>query len=244
MDEKYADPQLPPAMRVTSLTGLLIAAENHATFRAQFYALISRVIRDPENTISPLTAIHAAEMFPEFGADDARRFEFVDGLVNIIATSGTKLFRVGYVWSPKMRDTFKTEKSVLGICFDGLLRVLAPELQDNQIWPVMETDRTSVQDQTFAGHVRNVDYFTVRLDDPSSMTIENKHLGEVLFSTKNSAYGCAVDFAAYLLHLRYLRANGQAMTPFKEKLTDIAAPLDNVLGRNEIIEMKISASPA
>jgi hypothetical protein len=102
MDEKYADLQLPPAMRVTSLTGLLIAADNHATFRAQFYALLTKVISDPANTISALTPIHAAEMFPEFGGNDARRFQFVEGLVNIVVATGARLFRVGYVWSAKV----------------------------------------------------------------------------------------------------------------------------------------------
>jgi hypothetical protein len=120
-----------------------------------------------------------------------------------------------------------------------LLRALFYELKENQIWPVMETDRTTQQDQTFAGSVRNLDYFTVRIN-PVNMTIDNKNIGEVLFSTKNSAYGAAVDFAAYLLHLRYLRAHGLTMTPFKERLADIAAPLDNILERNEVIEMQIS----
>jgi hypothetical protein len=239
MDEKYADPQLPPALRVTSLTGLLVAVENHATFRAQFYALLTKVVRDQQGTISSLTVIHAAKMFPEFGGDDARRFEFVEGLVDIVVAARARLFRVGYVWSAKMQSTFKTEKAVLGLCFDGLLRVLAGELKGNQIWPVMETDHTTQQDQTFAGFIRNLDYFTVRID-PANMSMDNKNIGEVLFSTKNSAYGTAVDFAAYLLHLRYLRKQGLTMTPFKERLADIAEPLDAIIGREEIIEMQIS----
>ena len=76
--------------------------------------------------------------------------------------------------------------------------------------------------------------------DPVNLSLDNKNIGEVLFSTKNSAYGAAVDFAAYLLHLRHLREQGYKMTPFKERLADIAAPLDAIIGRNEVIEMQFS----
>jgi len=239
MDEKYADPKLPAAMQITSLTGLLVTADNHAIFRAQFYGLLTKIMGDLENTISPLPVVHAADMFREFGSDDSKRYAFTEGLVDIIAATGAQIFRVGYVWSAKMRNTFKTEQAVLGICFGGLLRMLSEELAAHQIWPVMETDRTAMQDQTFAGSIRNVDYYTVRLDWVT-MTLDNKNLGEVLFSTKNSAYGAAVDFAAYLLHLRHLRSHGLAMTPFKERLADIAAPLDASVRRNEVIEMQIA----
>lgn len=221
------------------MTGLLVVADDHAAFRANFYALLTKVMRDPAGTISALTVIHAAAMFPEFGADDTRRFEFVEGLVDLTVTAGARLFRVGYVWSEKMQRLFKSEKAVLGICFDGLLRSLSNELKEHQIWPVMETDRSAQQDQTFAGTVRFLDYLTVRID-PVNITIDNKNIGEVLFSTKNSAYGAAVDFAAYLLHLRYLKAHGVTMTPFKERLADIGAPLDAIVGRDEVIEMQIS----
>jgi hypothetical protein len=238
MDEKCADPALPPAMRVTSLTGVLINPEVHASFRAQFYSLLNKVRGDPDGTVSALTTIHAAELFPEYGTDDSRRIEFVQGLVKLMLVNQIRIFRVGYVWSPKMKEVFKTEKAVLGMCFDGVLRVLANELQTNQIWPVMETDRTSAQDQTFAGLVRNLDYYTTRLS-VAAMSLDNSNLGEVLFSTKNSTYGTVVDFAAYLLHLRFLKSQGLALTPFKEQLAAIAAPLDEVTERNETIEMQI-----
>lgn len=241
MDEKYADPALPPAMRVTSLTGILVDPETHASFREQFYSLLNKIRSDPDNAISALTAIHAAELFPEYGNDDSRRIEFVEGLVDLMVANQIRIFRVGYVWSPKMKELFKTEKAVLGICFDGILRTLTNELKANQIWPVMETDRTSIQDQTFAGFIRNLDYYTTRLS-AASMSLDNSNLGEVLFSTKNSTYGTCVDFAAYLLHLRFLKSQGLTLTPFKEQLAAIAAPLGEVTERNETIEMQIAAS--
>ncbi|MGE9009226.1 hypothetical protein ACO2JO_11630 [Leptospira interrogans] len=239
MDEKYADSALPPAMRVTSLTGVLVNPEAHAAFRAQFYSLLNGVRGDPENTISALTTIHAAELFPEYGTDDSRRIEFVKGLMKLMVANQIRIFRVGYVWSPKMREVFKTEKAVLGICFDAILRVLTNELRTNQIWPVMETDRSSTQDQTFAGSVRNLDYLTTRLS-AASISFDNSNLGEVLFSTKNSTYGTVVDFAAYLLHLRFLKTQGLMLTPFKEQLAAMAVPLDEITERNETIEMQIS----
>ena len=70
--------------------------------------------------------------------------------------------------------------------------------------------------------------------------MSDSNLGEVLFSTKNSMYGTIVDFAAYLLHLRFLKSRGQRLTPFKEQLVAIAAPLDEVIERDETIEMQIA----
>jgi hypothetical protein len=76
--------------------------------------------------------------------------------------------------------------------------------------------------------------------DPVNMAIDSKNIGEVLFSTKNSACAAAVDFAPYLLLLRYLRVHGIINGAVKERLADIAAPLHAIVGREEIIEMQIS----
>jgi hypothetical protein len=55
--------------------------------------------------------------------------------LDVVVSLDIKIFRVGYVRSPQMVETFGDEKSVLGQCFQGLLRVLKTEMQTSQIWP-------------------------------------------------------------------------------------------------------------
>jgi hypothetical protein len=144
----------PVRSRVTSLSGVLVPASIHQAFRQRFYQIVVETMRDPENTINALPEIHAANLFPQFGDDDTRRFDFVEKLVDLIVSLDIKIFRVGYVRSSQMVEMFGDEKTILGMCFYGLLGVLKAEMQASQIWPVMEIDRSTQQDRAFAGAIR------------------------------------------------------------------------------------------
>lgn len=237
MDEKYAEPADPQRTRVTSLTGVLVPAAAQPTFRNRYYRLIAKTIADPPNTVSAMPVVHAASIFPQFGGDDTKRFEFVQGLVEIVTSLGFKIYRVGYLRTPETVRVFGDEKHTLGLCFQGLLAVLSSELEASQIWPVMEIDQTAKQDETFAGYIQRLDYFTTRLP-AGAVSINNENLGEVHYVTKKSAHGTVADFAAYLRHVRYLAREGISLTPFKQRLAEIAAPLDGVTAYDKVIEMK------
>jgi hypothetical protein len=239
MDEKYAEPNGPAKGRVTSLTGVLIPAIVYPAFRTRFYTLVTAVMSDPSGVINPLPIIHAANIFPHFGSDDERRFKFVNDLADILIELNLRIYRVGYLRSPKAVAMFADEKSFLGICFLGLISVLKPELNTTQIWPVMETDGSPLQDRTFAGMIQSTDYLTTRLSG-ASMTIDNENLGELLYATKRSPSGTAADFAAYLRHMVYLLREDLPLTPFKRRLAEIGARLDAVVAYDETIDMKFS----
>ena len=240
MDEKYAEQSGPPRTRITSLTGVLIPAAIQPTFRNRYYQLVTNTIADPPNTISEMPLVHAASMFPQFGADDSKRFEFVRGLVEIVTDLSLKIYRVGYFRTPEMVRVFgDDEKNTLGLCVLGLLGVLSGELQTSQIWPVMEIDQTAAQDAAFAGFIQRVDYLTTRLP-PGTVSINNETLGELHYVTKKSAHGTVADFAAYLRHVRYLAHEGITLTPFKQRLAAIAEPLDSVTAYDEVIEMNFT----
>jgi hypothetical protein len=239
MDEKYAEPGGPVRSRVTSLSGVLVPASIHQVFRQRFYQIAVETMADPDGTINALPEIHAAKIFPEFGDDDGRRFDFVRKLVDLVVSLDIKIFRVGYVRSPQMVEMFGDETSILGLCFQSLLGVLKTEMQTSQIWPVMEIDRSPKQDRAFAGTIRWLDHMTVRL--PGIVSIDNQNIGEVLYSTKQSAHGTVADFVAYLRHAAFLdRENLIPLTPFKRRLVEISKPLDNVIGFEEIITMQFT----
>lgn len=243
MDEKYAEPKGPIASRVTSLTGVLVSPTAHTSFRQSYYELLVETMRDPPGTIHQLPQVHAAQMFPELGDDDARRFEFVERLVDLVVSSSFRIYRVGYVRTPQMAETFAPERTTLGLCFFGLLDVLGNELATSQIWPVMEFDGTAAQDLAFAGFVRGLDHYSVRI--PASVSLDNQNIGEVLYSTKQSAYGAVADFASYLRHIAYLDREGLVpLTPFKQRMAEIARPLQHVVAYDQVITMKFSALPA
>jgi hypothetical protein len=243
MDEKFADEGAPLGARATSLTGVLIPADTHRAFRGRFYGLVHQAIGDEQHVISPMPVVHAMDLFR--GKDDDTRFCFLDGLVQIAIDLGFRTYRVGYRPTPELLKILGGKEGVLlGLCFTSMLCCLKGELAKSVIWPVMEIDRNSLeQDRSFGGLVQNVDYMTSRLG-PASMSVQNDNLGEVLYATKKSAYGSLVDCIAYLLHLRFLRSIGQPLTSFKSRLADIASRLEPVISFDEVIEMKMEMPPA
>jgi hypothetical protein len=87
-----------------------------------------------------------------------------------------------------------------------------------------------------------LDYMTVRLGK-ESVSVDNRNLGEVLYTTKRSAHGSVVDCVAYLLHLAFLRSIGHTQTAFKQRLADIASGLSSAIACDEVIELKFEHPP-
>ena len=79
MDEKYLDTKAPPAMQVTSLTGLLVASDQFLCFRDEFFKIVPGFEQGADNF--PVE-IHASNLFP--GLPDEEHFRFYNGLVSII----------------------------------------------------------------------------------------------------------------------------------------------------------------
>ena len=90
MDEKYPDAKAPPAMQVTSLTGLLIASDQFIRFRDEFFKIVPGFDQGADNF--PVD-IHASKFFP--GRPDEEHFRFYSGLVSIINDFKCKVYRRG-----------------------------------------------------------------------------------------------------------------------------------------------------
>jgi hypothetical protein len=241
MDEKFADQGAPPPARVTSLTGVLIPTEVHRVFRARFYRLVLDALGEKEGVIQPLPAIHASNLLP--GAADETRFAFLNGLVNLVTELKFQIYRIGYRTTPEILAMTGGESRVIGLCFSSMLFCLEKELASSAVWPVMEIDRTSAQDRAFAGLMQNIDYITACLG-PQIMSISNENLGEVLYTTKRSAYGSVVDCVAYLLHLGFLSSIGHFQTPFKTRIAEIASGVRSIIAFDEVIELRFEQPPA
>lgn len=237
MDETYmARKELGSA---TVLTGLLVPTVMHAEFRERYHELLRQVFLNEINTVPPVLAVHAAALLSELGNNDAPRFAFLEGVVDLCLRLDFRIYRVGYFNTEALREVFKTDRDVLGLCFAGFLWALRSELEYGPVWPVMESDHSPEQDFRFAGQVRGIEHYTHHLP-PGAMSVDNINLGELLYTTKHSSLGSMVDCVAYLRQACFLQAQGCQLTPFKQRLAAIGARLEPLVVRDEVIDMKVN----
>ena len=241
MDEKYPDQGAPRNAQATSLTGVLIPATLHQTFRAQFYGLVAEAIGDPENVISkwPHKMTHASELLPDL--PDDKHFRFLEGLVTLVNRLELRIYRFGYCYGgiPQAVCALGGDIVLIGDCFLRILWALKDE--GSQVWPVMETDRSNKQDQVFAGTVQISDYAHSRFGS-EGWWVSEANFGEVLYMTKRSGYGALVDCVASLLHIKWLRSISHPQTKYKERLASIASGLNPAIALDKIAPMKVHAS--
>lgn len=206
MDENYAEPGARPQSTSVSLTGLLVPTAKNREFRSGYYTLVHQALQDPAGTVSPMPTIHAMELFPD--KDDATKLRFLEGIVELAVDVWFRVYRIGYHPTPELtRLTGMTKQGIVGLCFASMLFCLKDALTSAVIWPVMEIDQTPDQDRSFAGSMQFTDFMNSRFGG-DGLSIDYENLGEVVYSTKRSAYGSAVDCVAYLLHAKFLREIG------------------------------------
>ncbi|MDG2522888.1 hypothetical protein P7B02_15230 [Caulobacter segnis] len=241
MDETYPDFTLPKSAWSVALTGMLVPAKRHREVRTQFYDAVATATKRTPSTVPPLAEIHAAALLPD--CTDEERVAFLNRLVEIVLEFDLRIYRIGYARSRELLQILKTDRGIAGFVFAQLLHVLEPELLENQIWPVMETDRTNEQDQAFAGQIQYADHIESHLG-AAILSRDGANLGEVLYSTKRSVHGAIVDCMAYLLNVSSLHGQGLPLSPFKALLRPVADRLGPAVRYNEIITMRFEAPPS
>src|SRR5690606_22028834 len=113
-------------------------------------------------------------------------------------------------------------KRVLNTCFLGFLWSLEDVLKENFVWPVMERDRSDLQELLFSSPVRDADHAVARLPDTRKLhSVDFSRVGETLYSNKYSALASAADICGYLLHKKFLRDNGVSLNTYSAALAGI-----------------------
>ena len=112
IDERYMDFQVPSEMRVTSLTGLLIAADTYSLFRDQFFRMLPGFA---EGTKGLNVEVHAGDLFRHL--PDSEHFAFYEGLVSIVNELGCRVFRRGVNFKPGDKLLRKGQTTMLWYCF-------------------------------------------------------------------------------------------------------------------------------
>ena len=229
MDEKYPDLNAPPEIQVTSLTGLLVASDAFPRFRDRFFKILPGFEEGAKNLD---VEIHASNLFPN--RPDEEHLEFYEGLVSLVNELDCRVYRRGFNFIPSHLLLRKTEGNLLGLCFRSLLISVEEFENYAQIWPVMETDGSPLQDRNFAGYMRWMGHATAHLQatgvgveeliDDDYM-VDNTRFGDLHYVTKNSIAGIAVDCLAYLLHCMWLDEKGFPITAYKARLAAAASAL-------------------
>lgn len=226
MDEKYADTNAPSDAQVACLTGVLVPANLHGEFRNRYYGLVGAALGDPDHE-RPDKRIHASNLLPGLTDDD--RFSFLEGLVELVNEFKFRIFRLSHVKTLSNVSALDGELGLIRISFQSLLTSLRDEFPETQVWPVMEIDHSDKQDQSFAGTIQKLDYMATRGVLPEqTLWWEDSNFCEVLYVTKRSSYGSVVDCVSYLLHLKWLDANGHKLTAYKKRLAEIAAGFNTI----------------
>ena len=243
MDEKYINEQAPPEMQVTSLTGLLITADIYPTLRDRLFRILPGFEEGAQiSGIEP----HASNLFRD--RPDKEHFEFYSALVSLVNEIGCRVYRRGFRFIPGNRILRSNQQDLIGLCFRSMLIAADDNVDNVQIWPVMEIDRSEDQDQHFAGYMRWMDHASAHLrmagdgveeliDD--DYMVDNRRLGDLHYVTKKSIVGGAVDCLVYLLHSKWLHEMGFELTDYKSRLADIASELDSSVVDDFVGTMRI-----
>ena len=239
MDEKYANTDSPAALQATSLTGFLLSASVYPVFRNRLYRILPGFADGVDNY--PIQ-VHASDLFRDRADED--HFEFYGDLVSLVNELGCRIFRRGFNFSPGHRQLRRYQHMLLRFCFKSMLAAVQDLGDAGLIWPVMETDRTDVQDEMFAGYVRWTDHATSYLDAigdgvqeliEDGIMVDNNMIGDMHYVSKRSIIGSVVDCLAYLLHCRWIQDSGGRLSNYKVQLVDIARRLDQSLLDDHVV---------
>lgn len=229
MDERYLDAAVPREHQVVSLSGLLIFSNEYSSFRDRFIKLLPGFREGKPRT----TNVHASDFFRD--RTDEEHFAFYDGLITLVNELGCRVYRRGMNFVPGHKLFYKNQQEFLRYCFRSMLLAVAELKGNHQIWPVMEIDRSKVQDDNFAGYVRWMDEATTYLNwqgdgvknlIEDDLMVDIERFGEVHYVSKKSIVGSAVDCLAYLLHCNWLQLSGYSLTPYKRHIASLASKLD------------------
>ena len=210
IDEKYGDANVPIGHQAVSITCMLVPAKRHKEFRAKYYDLVRDAIASPDERVinwMEQKHFHGASLLREF--TDEVRYAFLEGLVELVNELNFRIIRQGYNTTRKLYSNFGNEKGVFGLCFASILHILRTVIEDKQVWPVIEIDRSPSQDKHTAGMMQQADYVaSYPFITQELMWLKDSNFGEVFYMTKSSGYGSVVDCVGYLLHAKWRQSKG------------------------------------
>jgi hypothetical protein len=232
MDECYC-----PNTSITSLTGLLVPAQEYAGLRIQFYDTLQWAIRPAEHVIAWPPELHASQILP--GENDERRLQMLEKVVDLVVSNHLKVYRVGHFVTKNLEMLLAGDRKMIGLCWFGMVAMLQPEFENEMLVPIMDGfDPDTVR--KFSHLVKNGDVYRAAGLSEASLGFHNTQniIGEVFYAdSQYSIFTQVVDVISYLRHVADWEREGIDMTDFKKRLLPIAKKLKPSLAREEIVAM-------
>jgi hypothetical protein len=245
--------------KIVALTGLIVPAEKLVKIRQEFFQLITPlfVSHNPDRTKTidlAVPELHGVSMLrdknnhPEYEKlySDEQRIDCFEKIASFPDKNNLAVYRVAYYSTEETKKTFVDKSgnpgpdvTSLSFCWDGMLRVLKPELDDSLIIPVMDsTDANGIH--KFSTPVQMINAMhAAGVGD--MISIENyQNIGEVYFAdSKFSVLTQIVDVLSYLRCVNDQKEEGVELTDFKKKIYDCNKFIKGAIKHDTVIEWNV-----
>jgi hypothetical protein len=234
LDECQSDALDATDTRISSLTGLLVPAENYKALRERFYSLNMWAIRTGHNefNLNP-PELHGSDFLRS--EDDSRKLKTFTELVDLVVNGGVDVYRIGYYVTGRLRSAFASDPKLIGLCWFSMVNKLQAVLEERAVVPVMDMGDDYLV-RCLSGQVRSMDI--LRAVDCKNMSVNwtENLFGEVFYAdSRFSALIQVADIVSYLRHTADMHREGRLLTTFRQKLLQIAEAIEPAIAFEEII---------
>jgi hypothetical protein len=224
---------------LSSLTGLLVPASNYRGVRAAFY----EVIGEKTKVLNPnLPELHFQDFMPHL--KDEEKFQILRSLVRLVISEKLQVLRVGYYVTEFLRETFKGDRNLIGLCWMGLMSALGPILQQRLVVPVLDAGfNESFQPivRQFSSLGRNTDLMRAAGLEKMISLPKSENLGEVVYGdSRYSAFIQLTDTVAGLRRVsETVRETGrQPRSEYKVHLLEISKEIEPAILEEHAIALR------
>jgi len=226
---------------LSSLTGLLVPASNYQGARAAFYEVIGEKTKGLN--LSP-PELHFQDFMRHL--KDEEKFQILRSLVRLVISEKLQVLRVGYYVTKVLRETFKADRNLIGLCWMGLISALGPILKQGLLVPVMDAGFNQSFQPTvhqFSSLARATDLMRAAGLEESISIPRSDNLGEVVYG--DSRYSAFIQLTDTVAGLRRVsetaRETGRLPnSEYKVHLLEISKGLEPAIFFERAIAMRLN----
>ena len=240
LDECYSQKVRPDSTFISSMTAVIIRADEYNSVRAAFYSILKPFIIPQDKTINLMPPeLHGRDLLrDEPDEDDRKKLDTYHQVVDLVIEYNLGIYRVGYYITPEYKTTFKGDERGTSQCWFAITTVTQPVYEDELLIAIMDGFETETV-RKMSLMIRGCDIMRFA-DLGNSISLKNTEniIGEVFYAdSRYSVMIQIVDVVAYLRNVNDLREEGMKFSSFKEKVLAEAKRLDTVMKCDEVVEL-------
>ena len=139
LDECYSEQVRPDSTFISSMTAVIIRADEYNSVRAGFYSILKPFIIPEDKTINLMPPeLHGRDLLRDEPDEDDRKkldtyHQVVDGTVQPL-----DVYRVGYYITPEYKTTFKGDERGTSQCWFAITTVTQPVYENELLIAIMD----------------------------------------------------------------------------------------------------------